>query len=642
MKTSYYGRILDTAFDGYIAVDEEGLVLSFNKKACDLFGYSHDDVVGAKLVDLIIPTQLQHSFFELYPSILSEARTHGFEKRFETKVWGKNHNEFPVEISIWTTQNGNEIIFNAFVHDISERKKLDQLKDDFIGTVSHELRTPLTIVKGAITNLRDGFVGALTKEQLKVIEIGSRNVDRLGRIINNLLDLSRLESGHVKMKHERLEVLKMINGFVESFQAESPEKKITISTHSREIPDILADSTLMTQLFHNIISNAVRYARSRVNIELNIVSLNDVPVHVRSEMLMEQNKSELIQITVKDDGEGIPEAQFNDLFNKFVQINRPSGGAGYKGTGLGLTISKEIVRLHHGGIWAKSTEGVGSTFNMVLPVYNEAIFFSKIFKKMSMAAIDKGQNLAYLQVVLKDPMGITVKNESKGLQFLMERLGDAIENDILRREDILFRHTLANCFSVLAQTTRKGAYSIAQRISHILGEMLDADQFYSGYEIQVGTAMYLADGDDLEQLMNHASRHMQSFSKSRILLVDNEGVLLQMLTLYLQSHGFVVDVALSAEKALEKIKTFRPNLLVLDTACGWDLCYALKQNHDTASMPIIVLTGSQETGITAKAKKAQVDELLYKPCDEKRLVEAIKQALKKKQPSLHSQNFLHP
>lgn len=236
--------------------------------------------------------------------------------------------------------------------EISERRRLDQLKDDLIGTVSHELRTPLTIVKGAVDNLKEGIAGPLQPKQSQIVALAHRNVARLARMINNLLDLSRLEAKGAAARKRPMDIGALLLDVAEG--GEYKERKLEIATQVPErLPEVLADSEMIAQVLNNLFDNAVRFAKSRI-------------------MLRARELPEGVLIEVFDDGPGIPPDRIKDMFNKFVQVNRAVGGGGYKGTGLGLAISKEIMNLHGGKIGVDSSPGRETRFWFTVPLARQA------------------------------------------------------------------------------------------------------------------------------------------------------------------------------------------------------------------------------------------------------------------------------
>lgn len=265
--------------------------------------------------------------------------------------------------------------YRIYMTDVTERKRLDQLKDEFISTVSHELRTPLTIIKGAISNLQDGIVGELTPMQQKVIATANRNVDRLTRIINDLLDLSRLESGHAVMHRRATDVAAILREVQQNFAVIVEESGLTCVIEP--IPAdcrAYADPDLLQQVVTNLVTNALRFARQTITLSVRMAPYDAVRTAAQLSPLQLPTPvggdAACVVLTVSDDGPGIAEAAQEQLFSKFAQLNRPMGGAGYKGTGLGLAICRAIAEQHHGTIWYESNMPHGARFSCAVPAHH--------------------------------------------------------------------------------------------------------------------------------------------------------------------------------------------------------------------------------------------------------------------------------
>ncbi len=229
-----------------------------------------------------------------------------------------------------------------------ERQRVESFKDRVLSTVAHELRSPMTIAKAAICNLLDGLAGALTEEQRQLLAIAQRNNERLARLIGNFLDLSRLESGQVKVAPESVDLAALAAELVDERRVAHGER-LLLRVEPPASPALAwADRDLAAQLLGNLLDNACRHARSAVRVELQT---GDAQVVAR----------------VRDDGPGVPADKARTLFQRFVQLDRPTGGAGYKGTGLGLAICQEIARLNEGRVWFEPGAGPGATFGFSLP-----------------------------------------------------------------------------------------------------------------------------------------------------------------------------------------------------------------------------------------------------------------------------------
>lgn len=234
------------------------------------------------------------------------------------------------------------------------RERASRSKDDFVGVVCHEIRNPLAVIQTSIEILRGSLNGGMTAHQEKFAGMASRNAEFLTKIIENMLNLARLESGKAKIRQAPLNVAELISTVLQNFQATAHERGLVLQSDIlKDLPDVLADTELLQQVLNNLMDNAVRFARQKVMVRAEI-SPTPAPGFV--------------QISVVDDGPGIPPSQTGRIFNKFVQLKRPEGLATYKGTGLGLAICKQIIDLHGGKIRVDNVPGRGANFSFVLPV----------------------------------------------------------------------------------------------------------------------------------------------------------------------------------------------------------------------------------------------------------------------------------
>lgn len=241
-----------------------------------------------------------------------------------------------------------DLVIKHAIRYAIERSKLEKLKDEFVSTVSHELITPLTIMKGGVDNLKLGVAGPLNPRQQEILNGVLKNVDRLAKILKDILDLSRLEIGHLRINRVQVNPKSLIEEVVAIFQNELKDKKIAIEQNVN-CSTMLADQGSINQVLTNLLSNALHYARSKISLTAEKVDGS-------------------ICISIMDDGIGISKEDQGKLFNKFQQINRQEGGQGYKGTGLGLAICKEIIDLHKGKIWVESDLGQGAKFSFSIPL----------------------------------------------------------------------------------------------------------------------------------------------------------------------------------------------------------------------------------------------------------------------------------
>jgi len=230
-------------------------------------------------------------------------------------------------------------------------QELDKLKSDFVSTVSHELRTPMTSIKGYVDNILDGLTGALTERQSYYLNRVKSNVERLTRMINELLDLSRIEAGKVDLSLGNVRMLEFVSEVVEGFQGMAQQKGVTLRTHQPdELPVIRCDHDKLHQVLTNLIQNAIKFTPTGGE------------VRVESQV----RDGGFLTIGVIDTGCGIPPHELDKVFEKFYRGE--SGSPDDPRWGLGLAIAKSLVKLHGGQIWAESTPGQGSRFYFTVPI----------------------------------------------------------------------------------------------------------------------------------------------------------------------------------------------------------------------------------------------------------------------------------
>jgi two-component system phosphate regulon sensor histidine kinase PhoR len=234
-------------------------------------------------------------------------------------------------------------------HDITEIRRLERVRQDFVANVSHELRTPLSNIKGYAETLLDGAISdeANSREFTQIIY---RESERLSNIIDDLLDISRMESGKIKMVFLPIEAEGAIKKAIAVLKNSTIGKSISIELSIQDnLPKILADEGRLTQVLLNLLDNAVKYTADQGSIIVSAFK-----------------KDDFVQIEVKDTGIGIPEKDLARIFERFYRVDK-ARSRDLGGTGLGLSIVKHIVQAHKGEVWVASTQGKGSIFSFTIP-----------------------------------------------------------------------------------------------------------------------------------------------------------------------------------------------------------------------------------------------------------------------------------
>ncbi|MEW5785923.1 MAG: ATP-binding protein [Bacillota bacterium] len=237
--------------------------------------------------------------------------------------------------------------------DVTRFHEMEKIKSDFVSIVSHEFRTPLTTIIVGVEMLREGMLGDLTPRGKEVLEAIGSDCERLTRLIDNLLELSRIESGTIYVEAEPLDVADLIQEAVRPMEIQAESKGVELITDlPPEIPPVAADFNKAVWVLTNLIGNALRYTEAGGTITVKV-----------------RQRGNRLFFSVQDTGCGIPKEYQEKIFRKYIQVRKPGKTKG--GVGLGLAIAKDIVMAHGGEIWVESEEGKGTTFTFTFPLFRQ-------------------------------------------------------------------------------------------------------------------------------------------------------------------------------------------------------------------------------------------------------------------------------
>ena len=268
----------------------------------------------------------------------------------ETYYLRKDGSTFPAEIMLQYVGDGTEGVFINIARDISARKEVERLKDEFVSIVSHELRTPLTSIRGALGILGSGQAGELPPDAKEMVTIAGTNCERLVRLIGDILDMEKIEAGKMEFDLADCDLRELVKEAVALNRSYAANFDVALKADTGPVEALVkADGGRILQVLTNLISNAVKYSPSggKVNVEI-------------------EGRAKTWRLKVVDHGSGIPEVFRDKVFSKFAQaeaaLTRKKGG-----TGLGLSIAKMIIEQHGGSVGFTSEEGRGTTFFVDLP-----------------------------------------------------------------------------------------------------------------------------------------------------------------------------------------------------------------------------------------------------------------------------------
>ena len=302
-------------------------------------------------------------------------------------------------------------------------QKLERLKSEFISIVSHELRTPLTAIKNAMDIILSGKAGEMTENIEKFVSMGKRNAIRLSGIINDLLDISKIEAGKMDFKFELTHIDPVIEYVKNNLSEVAKEKGLSIKyTPSDEQVEVYADSNRIEQVLTNLVSNAIKFTQTGdIEITSRLVNARELHYDQCFEEDIKKLQGNYLQVCVEDHGIGIERKDLNHVFDKFAQIeNSLSRQVG--GSGLGLPIARQLMESHNGAIWCDSEINKGSRFYFVIPVANDKSNFNMIKKQLIQKARANGSTVAIIKIKSTD---------------------DVIEN-LMREENLLNKTYMSN------------------------------------------------------------------------------------------------------------------------------------------------------------------------------------------------------
>jgi PAS domain S-box-containing protein len=340
---------------GMVMTDRSGAIVMLNTEIERLFGYSRDELIGQS-IEILVPTGLRAEHERRRAEFALHPETRRGEDGRDLFGRRKNRTEFPVEVGLNPVNSRDGVLVLSVITDISERRRIQHLKDEFVSTVSHELRTPLTSISGSLGLLLGNAAGKLPDSVLRLLTIAHKNSHRLVKLVNDILDMEKLESGQVVFVIKRVDVRPLVEQAIEASRAHAESLGVTLRVDPSSTPgEVRADPDRLVQVVTNLLSNAIKYSPSGAEVAVSITATGKI-----------------VRIAVRDHGAGIPADFKARVYEKFAQADatdtRPKGG-----TGLGLSIVKGIVTRLDGSTGFSDAPGGGTTFHVELPAWQTAL-----------------------------------------------------------------------------------------------------------------------------------------------------------------------------------------------------------------------------------------------------------------------------
>jgi signal transduction histidine kinase/CheY-like chemotaxis protein len=545
--------IVQNSGDGLLVVDEDGVIRFLNPAAASFLGKPAAELIGRSF---------NHPHRPGPPVEIAIVRGNGKPGEGELRA---------VDIP-WQGRTARLVS----IGDISERAIFDRLKDDFISNVSHELRTPLTAIREAVSLMRDGILGPVSEEQVKFLSMCIRNADHLRRIVDTILDISKIEAGRIRMAKKNSELAEIVQATVEAYQPVAARKGLSIELRPPAEPvRVFADRDRITQVLNNLIGNAIKFSASgAIGVAVETADGNAV-------------------CSVSDPGRGIAEEDLPKVFGKFQQFGAPADPAN-KGTGLGLAISREIVRLHAGDVSVRSVLGRGSTFSFTLPVYRPEL---EVHDHIGARLAESKAPFLLFCVHLNETAPVEKAAGSGWLEKVAHRIHRTLEPGF--RSVSSMRLEPDRIFLTM-ESPQSGGMPARRRLLRGVKEAFFNMGIDDETDFSYGIAAFPHDGESPEILAaacaNNLVRERVERLDQTILLVDDEKALTEATRMLLEMFGYrSIQIAHSGIDAFEVLKRTIPGLIILDMKMpgmsGHEVIGRLKESHETKDIPILIMSG---------------------------------------------------
>ncbi|HAH07270.1 MAG TPA: hypothetical protein DCM05_12230 [Elusimicrobia bacterium] len=339
--------VTEQSADPIVLMDLEGRVSAWSRGARETFGFPPEKALGRRIAEFLIPPDQQ----EHCERVWAEASRKGLAREFECLLWTIDAQAVPVEATLTRIEDerGRPFAMVAVMRDISRRREIERLRTEFVNMVSHDLRTPLTSIRGFAETMVENWKDFDEEQKKHYLGIIERESKRLGRLVNDFLDVAKLEAGGARIRRGPVDLAALSARVAETFQAQAGGVGIELA-FEEGLPPVPADADQVQRVLVNLLGNALKYSP-----EKGVVRV------------LGRRAGDDAEVTVEDQGPGIDEAGLKRLFEKFYRAGDPLTRR-LPGTGLGLYIAKTLVEAHGGRIRAQSGPGKGTRFSFTLPL----------------------------------------------------------------------------------------------------------------------------------------------------------------------------------------------------------------------------------------------------------------------------------
>lgn len=601
----HLSKALESAVEGISQLDRQGHYINVNPAYARMIGYQPEEIIG-KEWHLTVHPEDQEKLQAAYQRMLTNGKV-----EVEARAVRKDNSVFDQQVVLVKAYDQEQQFIGhyCFMKDISDRREVERLKDEFVSVVSHELRTPLTSISGALDLLAGGVLQAEPEDAQRMLNIAASNTDRLVRLINDILDIERIESGKVEMTLQTCNAAELITQSAEAMEEMADQAGVTLSV-SPLSAHLWADPDRIIQVFTNLLSNAIKFSPPNSTVwlsaELRTVE-NDLAIQLHGDTEQELTESlpnrvsvaSHILFKVKDQGRGIPPEKLESIFERFGQVDA-SDSRQKGGTGLGLAICRRILQHHGGQIWAESTLGEGSTFFFTLPIlpeiYTDTENSSKILSTSPRSLVPTSL-LPPLVLECDDDPSIRVV-----VQTMLERQGyrvtavatgqEVVEQATANRPDAIILNLMMpgmdgwETLAILKQQPQ------TQNIPVIILSGLFPD---ASKGLPSSISDWIVKPPDLKLLCQALAKATATQNQSiKVLIIEDDLDLARVLIAMFNRHGITTFYAQTGREAIQVSQNVIPDLLVLDLGLpeydGFGVVDWLRQHQHLCQVPLVVYT----------------------------------------------------
>lgn len=582
--------ILNSVGEGLCGLDLQGRITFVNPAAAQLLGYSVEETIG-QFVHIILPdSKSDGTPYYLTESPIYESLYDGAVQQVSGEAFRrKDNSSFPVEYTSNPIREQGAIVGAVVTFkDITDRQIVERMKDEFISVVSHELRTPLTSIHGSLGMLKSGLLDPNSERGKRLLEIAVDSTDRLVRLINDILDIERIESGKIQMAKQACDTAELLRDAAEVMQAMADKARVNLSISSVSA-ELLIDRDRIIQTLTNLLSNAIKFSPQGNTVWLTA-----------------QNQVDRILFQVTDCGRGIPAEKLETIFERFQQVDS-SDSRNHEGTGLGLAICRSIVQQHEGSIWVESTIGEGSTFYFTLPLQQQQpTILDTSSSPLVLVCDDNPSTLTMLQKLLQQQnyQVITVASGEEALEQATAWHPDAILLDL--------QMPGMSGWQVMAALKQR---SDTKDIPIIICSFCSPTECPSHPGFVDWVVKPLDETLLLQSLKQSVARPHR---RVRILVVEDDKQLAQLLVTLFEQHEIEVFHAPTGCEAIQLSQQVNPDLMILDLILpdkdGFKVVEWLSHHNYLHNLPLVVYSGKDLDDAERDRLQLGQTEFLTKGC----------------------------